>query len=264
MEEALATDAERMLCAAHDGDVETLRALIESGVDVNVRYPESGGTALREAVTWKGDSSHRVPEERHAAAIEFLLENGADPNIADEIGETPLHCAALSGDCVSIRRLLDAGADPNAKTHAYGSFGGESPLHEACTLEQKENAACVQMLIQAGARVNECCERGCTPLWKAVTRKDPDRLVKLLLRAGADIDMARQGRFFKGCVSPGFSGFSSGANLDLITAVEKAGGWPAFVLAHRRVVVGLVTKCAPLPTDAAAHLASFLWPEGGF
>jgi len=255
MEEALAIDAERMVSAAHFGDVETLRALITSGVDVSCVH-HLKGTALQEAVKWKGDSSHRVPEERHAAAIEFLLENGADPNVADEYGETPLHCAALSGDRVSIRRLLDAGADPNAKKNAYGSYGAEFPLHEACTLEKEDSAACVQMLIQAGARVNEFCASGSTPLTKAVGQDDPDlveRLVKLLLRAGADIDMARQP--LKSC---------SRANLDLITAVEKAGGWRAFVLAHRRVVVGLVTKCAPLPTDAAAHVASFLWPEGGF
>ena len=152
-EEAMENDAKRLVRAAHIGDVETLRALIESGVDVNLR-PESGGTALREAVTWKGDSSHSVPKERHAAVIEFLLENGADPNIADHRGKTPLHCAALSGDCVSIRRLLDAGADPNAKTHAkYGSDGGDAPLHSACMLEKKDSAACVQMLIQAGARL---------------------------------------------------------------------------------------------------------------
>ena len=261
------TDADRMLDACYIGDVETLRALIESGVDVNVRYPGSGGTALREAVTWKGDSSHSVPIERHAAVIEFLLENGADPNIADEQGDTPLHCAALKADKFLVRRLLDAGADPNAKKNVYGSHVGDAPLHSACMLEKKDSAACVQMLIQAGARVNVRDEMGKTPLYWAVLvmRKDPDTLVKVLLRAGADIDMVRQGR-----------GFSSRANLDLITAVEKAGGWPAYVLAHRRVVVGLVTKCAPLPadglvtkcaplpTDAAAHVVSFLWPEGGF
>ena len=258
-------DAERLFRAAHIGDVESLRALIESGVDVKVRQ-HIEGTALQEAVKWKGDERHGVPEERHAEAIELLLENGADPNIADYRGLTPLHCAALKADKFLVRRLLDVGADPNSsKINACG--WGDAPLHEACTLKKKESAACVQMLIQAGARVNERCGIGYTPFSLAMERTP--RLVKLLLRAGADIDMARQDR-------KGPRRNWSRANLDLIAAVEKAGGWPAFVLAHRRVVVGLVTKCAPLPadglvtkcaplpTDAAAHVASFLWPEGGF
>ena len=112
------------------------------------------------------------------------------------------------------------------------------------------------MLIQAGARVDEENDIGETPLFISMIRRD-GTLVKLLLRAGAKIEGARE-------VALSRRRGPSRANLDLIVAVEKAGGWRAFVLAHRRVVVGLVTKCAPLPTDAAAHLASFLRPEGGF
>ena len=114
MEEAQAMDGalyERLLYAAKIGDVDTLRALITSGVDINA-HPTLG-TALHEAVRWKGEE-HGVEEEFHAAAIEFLLENGADPNIVDHRGRTPLHSAALNANSFSIRRLLDAGADPNA------------------------------------------------------------------------------------------------------------------------------------------------------
>ena len=91
-------------------------------------------------------------------------------------------------------------------------------------------------------------------------------MIKVLLRAGAEIiKTGKRGYehmklFYQGM----YSDNGNQANLDLITAVEKAGGWPAYALAHRRVVVGLVTKCAPLPADVAAHVASFLWPEGGF
>ena len=52
MEEAMEADVERLLQAAHNGDLESLRALIESGVDVNCVHMIDG-TALHEAVRWK-------------------------------------------------------------------------------------------------------------------------------------------------------------------------------------------------------------------
>lgn len=58
--------------------------------------------------------------------IQFLLDNGADPNLPDKInGNTPLHnlCRLLI-DPVIIRLLLQHGADPNIQNSA-----GETPLH---------------------------------------------------------------------------------------------------------------------------------------
>ncbi|KAK6315297.1 hypothetical protein J4Q44_G00148260 [Coregonus suidteri] len=44
-------------------------------------------------------------------------------------GETPLHLAAIKGDVKTVKELLDQGADPNLKDNA-----GWTPLHEACNL----------------------------------------------------------------------------------------------------------------------------------
>lgn len=44
-------------------------------------------------------------------------------------GETPLHLAAIKGDVATVTELLDQGADPNLKDNA-----GWTPLHEACNL----------------------------------------------------------------------------------------------------------------------------------
>ncbi|BBY59510.1 hypothetical protein MSAR_26460 [Mycolicibacterium sarraceniae] len=44
-----------------------------------------------------------------------------DPNIRDDGGATPLHHAAWCGDLALIRRLLDAGADPDLVDHRYGT-----------------------------------------------------------------------------------------------------------------------------------------------
>jgi ankyrin repeat protein len=50
--------------------------------------------------------------------VELLLSAGADPNLGDDRGETPLTLAALNplGSINVVRLLLRAGADPN---HEY-------------------------------------------------------------------------------------------------------------------------------------------------
>jgi ankyrin repeat protein len=56
----------------------------------------------------------------------LLLEHGADPNIRDASGETPLHWAVGAGHADVEELLLEHGADPNAQDAA-----GNTPLHVA-------------------------------------------------------------------------------------------------------------------------------------
>lgn len=60
-----------------------------------------------------------------------------DPNIRDNDGATPLHHAAWNGDLDLIRRLLEAGADPDVTDHRYGT----TPLGWAQHAYQTEAAA---------------------------------------------------------------------------------------------------------------------------
>ena len=50
----------------------------------------------------------------HAATVEALLQRGADPNRANDKGQTPLAGAVFKGSTDVVDALLAGGADPRA------------------------------------------------------------------------------------------------------------------------------------------------------
>ena len=54
---------------------------------------------------------------------EVLLENGADPNAADNVKNTPLHRSSSKGHSKMTKLLLSYNADPN-----YQDSTGNTPL----------------------------------------------------------------------------------------------------------------------------------------
>jgi len=76
-------------------------------------------------------------------AVRRLLAQGADPNLRDERGFTPLHIASAKGLVDVAELLLMSGADPNAAGEA-----GVTPLHLAVL---NGNADLVLLLLEHGA-----------------------------------------------------------------------------------------------------------------
>ena len=237
--------------AAIEGDCARLRALIAAGEDVNARSEHYGRTPL-----------HFAADNGRADAVALLLENGADTGLRTtgfgSAGWTPLHNAASSGHPHCIALLLAAGSDANVKCTSDSS----TPLITLgrCGASSHETTACVSLLIQAGARADAANNQGVTPIWDAV-RKGQRKLAKLLLRAGAVIPNSY--------VLVGF-GFTysewtqSESVRRFVDQVKARGGWREHARAHKRVLVGLVTKCKPMPDDAAGLVVEFWCPPGGF
>ena len=90
-----------LLFAARNGDVETARALVAAGADVD-DTAAAGASALVIAA-----------HSGHGPFGIYLLEQGADPNAADA-GYTALHAAILRGQAGLAEALLGYGADLNA------------------------------------------------------------------------------------------------------------------------------------------------------
>ncbi len=155
--------------AARQGELETVKALVEAHADVNQRSAGDQATAIIVA-TVNGNFD----------VAKYLLDHGADPNLTQDNGVTPLYAAvncqwadkALYPQPRAheqqhttyldlMQALLDKGANPNlrlTKKVWYGQYDFD----------------------QSGVD-----EAGATPFWRAAYADDVDAM-QLLVKYGAD------------------------------------------------------------------------------
>ncbi len=120
-----------------------------------------------------------------AAAFGELDRFDGDPNVYSADGFTPLHFAVMGGSVEAVRRLLDAGADPNAMSRHR--FVKVRPLHTATAADiSTPNAEIIRALVAGGADPDgRTAEGGATPLHNAAQSASVE-LVRTLLELGAD------------------------------------------------------------------------------
>jgi ankyrin repeat protein len=138
--------------------------------------------------------------------VDVLLANGADIDLPDPEGVSPLHVAIMNANWDLAKRLIDAGADVD-----QWDIYGEAPLYTAVGSytrkdggrasidppNQTDGLTIVNMLLEHGANPNmqlffrpanvrgATNTRGSTPLIRAANSGDLE-MVKLLLANGAD------------------------------------------------------------------------------
>jgi ankyrin repeat protein len=89
---------ETLRLAAETGDLKRLQQALDQPTDVNSR-DDAGRTALLLAIL-----------HGQTKAVKVLLAHGANPNIADVDGVSPLSAATAANQSAIIRMLKDAGA----------------------------------------------------------------------------------------------------------------------------------------------------------
>jgi len=122
-------------------------------------------------------------------AAELLLKKGANVNLADSFGMSPLQVAVCCKDLdISlIEHLIEKGADINYGTPSNAlakPFEGWTSLHYAISCGADEAA---RYLIDKGADVNAIADDGTTPLILAA-KNDSVFIAKFLLEKGADVN----------------------------------------------------------------------------
>lgn len=152
------------------------RLLIDAGADVKAQS-KLGNTALILAARKPGNSR----------TVKLLLERGANANATNVFGTTALMCAAAAADLDSVRLLLDAGADINAKPNmnvdGFIFGGGRTPLMWAAFLGAEPVA---KLLLERGAKIDAFSQVG-SALGQAAWGGQVD-MARLLLDAGAPVD----------------------------------------------------------------------------
>ncbi len=189
------------------------------------------GLIVHGSVNAMGNDIFQAAHDGDAELVSNLLLSGADPNLQDRYGDTPLHSAAINNHPEVVRVLIDSGlTDVNKQDRL-----GYTPLHFVCQIQlpdpsqlpqviqeammnavlynqpidtrdpimaplvsalrncpdiespgEAERQSIVQMLIAAGAMINQKATDGNTPLHHAM-KSLPLEIIQTLIAAGADI-----------------------------------------------------------------------------
>ena len=126
-----------------------------------------------------GQQLHDDAKKGNVGEVERLIEEGADVNAKDEGGNTPLHWAAFYGNAPMAELLIKNGAKVNAQNKLRAT-----PLHVAA-FEGKVVMA--ELLINMSADVDARKEGGFTPLHDAASMGHA-AMAELLIREGADVN----------------------------------------------------------------------------
>jgi ankyrin repeat protein len=143
-------------------------------------------------------------QQGHCDVVKCLLSSGADINVCDKDGQSPLFIASHQGHCDVVKCLLSSGAVINLSSSrtlisapelSKRLTTSQRPSSDAanngdCTRSLHKYGHCdvVKCLLSNGANINLCSERGQSPLFVASQQGHCD-VVKCLLSSGADINL---------------------------------------------------------------------------
>lgn len=235
-------------------NIEMVKLLIAKGADINAGIV---GTALHRAIWMENKDifelliqhganvnvkdkwgytplSYAIVKDDYLYFMNIMIANGADVNTKEPEGETCLHYAATAGRTEAVKLLLEADANINTK-----SDRGQTALHAILDIRNsdynryRQSKDTVELLLANGADVYLKDKKGRTPLHLAAESADGD-IVELLLGKDAKVDAKDDESGFTALHNAGRFGNKNAAELLIardadINAKDKQGHTPLYV-----------------------------------
>ncbi|CAE7522789.1 UBP13 [Symbiodinium sp. CCMP2592] len=167
-------ETSRLVLAASAGQLSDLEEILQRPMDPN-GISAKGSTALITASM----------EQTDVTVVSLLLEAGAEPNMADEVGLTALLAASTQGNLEVVRLLLKDGAKKD--------LADNDGMTAFLSASRRGHVDIVRLLIDAGADMNVADRNGWTALlWASFNGLAA--IIRVLLDAGARVDVAGNNR----------------------------------------------------------------------
>ena len=165
-----------LLAAVKATTPERAKAWLAQGASPNARGPQDAATALDHCQGTLTD-----PNPGAADMIELLLAAGAEPDAADDNGNTPLSRAVRFGSLRAVKALIDAGADVKRADYMNIAWPREWPELESLLLA---SGAAPRLSARPAAEL----AAEARSLLDSATRESVLRLFALCSQGGFDIN----------------------------------------------------------------------------
>ncbi|MEI0525256.1 ankyrin repeat domain-containing protein [Brachyspira murdochii] len=210
-----------LMIAALRNDYDMVKFLVEKGADVNAKT-HSEYRSVVTPILLSLDYEHIESRyDENSSVAEYLINNGADINVTNEDGETPLMYASKVHNIKVIELLIQKGADINAFDN-YGNTaliygvnnletvkllvengadvnfykGGSTALISACEYSHERNIDVIKYLVSKKANINAQDNEGDTALNKTLDTSDEGsidildfEIAHFLIEQGADVSI---------------------------------------------------------------------------
>ena len=210
-----------LMIAALRNDYDMVKFLVEKGADVNAKTHSEYSSVVTPLLLSLDYEHIEFRYDENSFVAEYLINNGADINVKNNHGETPLMYASKLHNIKVVELLIQKGADINAFNN-YGNTaliygvnnletvkllvengadvnfykGGSTALISACEYSHERNIDVIKYLVSKKANINAQDNEGDTALNKTLDTSDEGsidildfEIANFLIEQGADVNI---------------------------------------------------------------------------